>query len=349
MELGLFGLPKAEIENAVSRVREPLDQIDGQKVVILGGTGFIGKWLTAIILTAIRGGLNTELLVVARKKPHLWFQLSDIPCGTNVSFLEHDLSMTIPNEILDADQLIIAATPTSYVHGNLNDLAISRVAHLIGQKLGSYSHNPSDRLKYVLHLSSGAVYRDSHTQFHKLKETDPILKHTDDTYVVAKIGIENSLRLRQTKQENAMCSNLRLFAFYGPSLPLDAHFAIGNFMQDAIRNRAIRITGNPGTIRSYLHVSDLCRAIIRFMAKPKNGDFNIGSENALDMASLAANFAQMFGLPDPSIEKNAHLSSLTHYVPSTSKAESHINKLEAVDLNEGLLRWKEWLEQCGSR
>lgn len=348
MEIGPFGLPTAELEHAAESVRESLNRIDRQKIVILGGTGFIGKWLSAIIVTAGRCGLSAELVVVARRKPDIWFQPLEIPIGMSINFLEHDLSTTIPNEILDADQLIIAATPTSYIHGNLQTLTMARTAQLIGQKLEDYSQSPIGRLRNVLHLSSGAVYRDSHTHFQKLRETDPVVTQSNDTYVAAKIRLEESLGLLQSQQKDITCSNLRLFAFYGPNLPLDAHFAIGNFMHDAVRNSAIRITGNPKTVRSYLHITDLCRALIRFMANPIKGTFNIGSENALDMASLALNFTQMFGLPDPSLAENANLSFPTHYVPSTAKVESHIHKLETVDFREGLSKWKEWVENCAS-
>ena len=44
----------------------------------------------------------------------------------------------------------------------------------------------------------------------------------------------------------------RCFSFVGPGLPTDLHYAVGNFVADAITTRKITIEGNGLTQRSYM-------------------------------------------------------------------------------------------------
>lgn len=80
----------------------------------------------------------------------------------------------------------------------------------------------------------------------------------------------------------------RLFAFSGIGLPLDRHYAIGNFVYDAITKQEIVIRGDGKTIRSYLDSEDMAIWLLRAAttAQP-NFPLHIGSMKAITMYELA--------------------------------------------------------------
>ena len=111
--------------------------------------------------------------------------------------------------------------------------------------------------KFLL-ISSGGVYGKQPTELKKIPENyqgapDPC--DTESFYGEGKRLAE--LLGIQFMQQGLEVKIARGFNFVGPYLPLDAHFAIGNFIRDALRGGPIIVKGDGSSRRSYLYAADL--------------------------------------------------------------------------------------------
>lgn len=134
----------------------------------------------------------------------------------------------------------------------------------------------------------------------------------------------------------------RCFSFLGPHLPLDIHYAAGNFVRDGIKGRAIRLKGDGRPVRSYLYMSDLVIWLMTILFKGKSLHiYNVGSENGRSIRELAELVGKSFDPPLP-VEQSVIPESAPataapdFYVPSTLRARTELGLEETVSLEEGI-------------
>ena len=118
----------------------------------------------------------------------------------------------------------------------------------------------------------------------------------------------------------------RCFAFVGPYLPLDAHFAVGNFIRDALAGGPIRIDGDGTPLRSYLYAADLAIWLWTILSRGRSGRaYNVGSEEAISIHELAnAVTGELRDVPVEIARKSVHGVSLECYIPASIRASSEL-------------------------
>ncbi len=199
----------------------------------------------------------------------------------------------------------------------------------------------SNNIPRFLYISSGAVYGTQPDNLPAIPEHwtgSPELTNAANAYGVAKRAAEHLCHLyRATHGLEVVIA--RCFAFVGPALPLDVHFAIGNFIRDALQNESITVGGDGSAIRSYLEQSDLAEWLIILLLRGVSGEtYNVGSDQAVTIRELAylvrdllapQKSVRFLGSPQASGSRN-------RYVPDISKAKQDLGCDVRIPLAEAI-------------
>ena len=86
----------------------------------------------------------------------------------------------------------------------------------------------------------------------------------------------------------------------GPDCRSTAGYAVGDFLGDALRGQAVRVAGDGTPLRSYLHAADLAAWLLTILMRGRSCvPYNVGSDAAVSVGSLAARVAALVDPPLP--------------------------------------------------
>ena len=338
-------LPENDLEAILQQTRNLMSDLRGARLFLTGGTGFFGHWLLESLLFVNRElDLGLHVTTLTRNAERFRQSSPHIAGDRAVSLLEGDIK-TFRFPAQPHTHIVHAATDS----GGQQAL---RPAYELAESIVSGTRRTLEfalatGAQRFLYTSTGAVYgRSSATETH-IPETskaapDPLLLQS--SYDEAKRMSEH-LCVAYTHGTSVEAVIARPFAFVGPHLPLDQHFAIGNFIGAAIAGTPIRISGDGTPLRSWLYMADLAVWMWTLLLRgERNRAYNVGSETAFSIADAARLTAQTLR-PGLAIEIAGTARAgapMNSYVPSTERARSELGLRQTVDLPEALRRTAMW-------
>lgn len=202
-------------------------------------------------------------------------------------------------------------------------------------------------VKKLLLTSSGAVYGRQPSELAHLPEDylgapDPLLPGS--AYGEGKRVAEHLCAVHADRCGYAV-KLARCFAFVGPQLPLDSHYAMGNFIRAALRGDSIRVSGDGTPMRSYLYASDLAIWLWTILFRGRSARaYNVGSAEAVSIAALAGVVNRVLdqNLTVEIVQKNEPGNPISRYVPAVSRAQSELGLKIRIPLDEAIRRTASW-------
>jgi len=197
----------------------------------------------------------------------------------------------------------------------------------------------------VCFASSGAVYGPMPTGTELFLEGSEIAVlpwGNNAAYAEGKRAAEFML---SEAHNRGVCQSViaRLFAFSGRYLPVWRHFAIGNFVGDAIAGRPIRVMGDGTAVRSYLDGADLAEWLFRAIeVGEEDFAYHIGSDRPVTIRGLAELVAirsqVVLGITPEVIVQSSMTKSdrVDRYVPDTTRTRAILGVEQKIMLQESI-------------
>jgi dTDP-glucose 4,6-dehydratase len=339
------GLDADELEHLVELEEQLFKEFASASILLTGATGWFGLWILDSLCAANDMlGLGLRITAVSRNPARFLGRFPAFAADARISWIEADVRhLALGNQSF-----------THIIHGAA-DSAQPIGAQGLKDLFGTIVQGTEKALEAVgsecrgfLLISSGAVYGPNPSGRASFLEShaggpDPALGK--NAYAEGKRAAEMIAAIGAL--QGAPIKIARCFAFVGPHMAFDKHFAIGNFIADAVAGREIRVRSDGRPLRSYLYMTDLVRALILILNRGSEGRaYNVGSELPISIEHLANTVDRVVG--GRGVKVGGEPTEWTeHYVPDTNRLRSELNYQAKVNLEVAIHRTAAWYRAHG--
>ena len=299
------------------------------RILVTGGSGFIGSHLTAELLKAGHQVLVLDNFYTSDKA-----NIQHLAANQNLEVIRHDV---INPFIAEVDAIYHLACPASPVHYQRFPVQTIKTS-----VLGSINMlDLALRLQIPILLSSTSeVYGD------------PEISPQVESYWgnVNPIGIracyDEGKRAAETlffdyhRQYGVNIKVARIFNTYGPNMSPNDGRVVSNFIMQALRSEDITIYGDGLQTRSFCYVDDLVSGLISLMNSNREvqGPINLGNPIEFTVKQLAEKIIEMTNSSSKIIYKELPSDDPKQRKPDISRASEVLGWVPSVNLESGLNR-----------
>jgi dTDP-glucose 4,6-dehydratase len=330
-----------DLDHVLNHTRSLWEELRGRRLFITGGTGFFGCWLLESFIWACdRLRLEAEAVVLTRKPKAFATKAPHLASHPVIRLHAGDVrSFKFPDGAFS--HVIHAATEASTAGPDSDP--VDMLGTIVDGTRRTLDFAVECHAEKLLLTSSGAVYGRQPPEMTHVPEDYAGAPDTMDPRSAYGEGkrVAELLCAMYAKRHNLQTKIARCFAFVGPYLPLDGHFAAGNFIRDALAGATIQVRGDGTPYRSYLYAADLMIWLWTILFRGAScRPYNVGSDAGLTIAELANLVAEVTE-PQPAVQIQQcpdPRRAVQRYVPATEPAREQLALKPQIDLREAIRR-----------
>ena len=336
-------LPEAELLEAVDLAGD-WSPLRGARLFITGGTGFFGKWLLEVLGAAERTfALGLEAVVLSRDPARFCLAMPHLQGAPWLRF--HPGDITAFRAPGGSFSHLIHGAGSSDARENTRDPAAMRRTLVEGTHRLMEAMARQSALR-VLFLSSGAVYGPQPGGLTRIPDDHPVpddpgARTPSQVYAQAKRESER-IAASGSASSGFPCVRARCFTFAGPHLPLDQHFAFGNFIGDALAGRPIQIQGDGTPLRSYLYASEMAAWLWALALRGADTSYNVGSDQEISIRTLAEAVSRQASVPVHLAQSPVAGQEPSRYVPGIARMQMGMGISPVIGIQESIRRSLHW-------
>ena len=329
-----------ETKEIAELAREFRKEFEGKKVLVSGAAGFLGSWLSDVLLEA-----GAEVYGIDNFASGLRRNIEKALKNENFHFYEADVSKELPEEVLREDfdfvfHLASRASPFEFEHYPLEIIESNTIGT---RNMLEIARRNEARFLFT---STSEVYGQ------------PKVVPTPETYwgYVNPIGIrscyDESKRLGETitmayhRQYGLDTRIVRIFNTYGPRMRADGIYGrvVPRFVTQALTGKPITVFGEGKQTRSFCYVTDQIRGILKLaLSERASGEVvNIGNPDEITIIGLAHLVKELTASQSPIEFHPLPPDDPPRRCPDITKARNLLNWEPRVGLREGLEKTIEW-------
>jgi UDP-glucuronate decarboxylase len=297
------------------------------KILITGGSGFLGSHLTEKLLKE-----GHDILVVDNYFTGTKQNLAHLNGNPHLEIMRHDVTFPL---YVETDQIYNLACPASPVHYQYDPVQTTKTSvHGAINMLGLAKRTRAR----ILQASTSEVYGD------------PEVHPQPENYW----GKVNPIGIRSCYDEGKRCAEtlffdyyrqhhldikvVRIFNTYGPRMHPNDGRVVSNFIVQALQGKDITIYGSGQQTRSFCYVDDLIDAMVKMMGTENGftGPINIGNPGEFTMLELAEAVLKLTGSKSKIIYQPLPADDPKQRQPNIDLAKEKLSWQPKVQLEDGL-------------